>query len=254
MLHIVRIVVLSLTLLFAIVTLGLAAHFTATTDTYFGLTFNFAALAIASAVLTLVTLPVMLIVDLMRTGAFTSMVVTELVWLFVLWALWLSTGADTAWFNSLTFANSCSGYNSVSTTACNEVQAIEAFGFLNWIMLMGYSITILVAAIMASSRGHPNPWTSSVRHGNLFAPAAAGPGGAAPSMAGSGQPNYNNGAPPPNMQQHQYPPPGTPSQGYAPSGTPSQGHPSQGYTSTPSPVHQYQGSQVPQGPQGHAYV
>jgi hypothetical protein len=79
-LSIIRIVALCLTLAFAVIVLGLAAHVTNVTEEFFGLYYQFAALAIATAVLTLVSLPVFLIVDAVRTGAITSMVVVELAW------------------------------------------------------------------------------------------------------------------------------------------------------------------------------
>jgi hypothetical protein len=159
------------TLLFAVVVLGLTAHFTSTTNTYLLLTYDFAALAIATSAITIVSIPVMyvfwsccdatcakfsfhrLIVDFLRTGAFTSMVIVELIWLcacynifvtralwtdirllVVIWVLWLSTAADTAWFFSVAFRNSCGYIDQIVNTACHEVQAIQAFGFLAWII------------------------------------------------------------------------------------------------------------------------
>ncbi|KIM83956.1 hypothetical protein PILCRDRAFT_818986 [Piloderma croceum F 1598] len=186
-LYIVRVAVFVLSIVFSVIVLGLAAYLQSLTN----VELNFVDLAIATAVLTIVTLPVLLIVDLIRDGAFTSMVVVELSWLFVLWVLWLATGADAAQVSS-NFFSSCDFVFSLSNQICHEVQAIVGFSFLIWLLLMVYSIVILVMAIIASTRGN-SPWTSTVKRGNFLAPAtgAQSGGGAAHS---------------PIMHQHQYPP------------------------------------------------
>jgi hypothetical protein len=248
-LAILRIVALVSTFVFSVVVLGLTAHFTSTTNTYIAVTYNFAALALASASISIVSIPVMLIVDFVRTGAFTSMVVVELVWLSVIWVLWLSTAADTASFFSVFFNSSCGYIDQIVNTACHEVQALEAFAFLTWLILLAYTITLLVYAIIGSSRGHKT-WTSTVKQGNFLAPAG--------QTGGVQQPQYQQGQPamppmhqypPPNPSPQSYPAPGAgypaPGQGY-----PAPGTPPQGYT-TPSPGPHYQGSQGTQGP---AYV
>lgn len=86
---------------------------------------------------------------------------------------------------------------------------------------MGYTITLLVFAIISANRGH-SPWGSTVKHGDLL---GAGTGGAQPS------PNTTTYNVPPSMQQHQYPPSGTPPiQGYP---TPSPGPQSSVHTTAP---------------------
>ena len=163
-----------------------------TTTYYYGAYFTYAALAIAVAILTLLTLPVMyeffffsfsarislrlwcrLALSIVRKGAFTSMIIVELIWTGsclwyqfhvlslihvsgLLWVLWLSTGgvtASTTWINYCstfycTFSHvpdPCSKFgseqlawclDSVSQEACMETQALTAFAFLNWIFRM----------------------------------------------------------------------------------------------------------------------
>ena len=89
---------------------------------------------------------------------------------------------------------------------------------------MGYSIAVLVVAIIGASRGR-NTWTSSVKHVDS---AAGAQGQGIPPIAAQTT-GYA-----PSMQQHQYPPPNTP--------TP-QGYPQ------PAPSSLYQGP-----PPGPAYV
>jgi len=185
-LYVVRVVVLTLSIVFSVIVLGLAAYLQSRTS----VALDFLGLAIASAVITIVTLPVLLIVDFIRDGAFTSMVVVELSWLFVLWVLWLATGADVAQQTS-NFFSSCDSIFPIFNQVCHEVQATEAFSFLIWILLMVYSIAILVISIIASTRGN-SPWTSSVKRGNFLVPATG-----AQSVTASQSPI---------MHQHQYPP------------------------------------------------
>jgi len=205
--------------LFAFITLALAGHLTNTTLQLLGVYYQFAALAIATSVLTLLIGPTFLVVDLMRTGAVTSLVCVELGVLSFLWVLWLSVGADAADVNSRVFPTGCGFISERIDTACREFSAIVAFGFLTWIILFAYTIVLLVYAIIGSSRGH-KVWTSSVKQTDFLAPSGAQTGGFHPE---------------PVMQQGQLPQASTspspiyttaPPQGYA-------GYPN----TTPSPQH-----------------
>jgi hypothetical protein len=137
-------------IVFSIITMALAAHLTNFTNSLIGGYYTFAALAIATAVLSIITIPVMIVVDNMRKGAFTSMIAFEIGWLSFLWILWLSSGATAAQANTVTF-NGCHFFDckpiglfskwhltqtlpAAVSTACHEFSAIEAFSFLNWII------------------------------------------------------------------------------------------------------------------------
>ncbi|KAJ4472086.1 hypothetical protein J3R30DRAFT_1028009 [Lentinula aciculospora] len=189
-LPILRLIVLIATTVFAVIVLGISAHLTSLSEEFLGGYFVFAAMAIAAAALTMITLPAMIGIDFIRRGAFTSMVLVELVWVFVLWVLWISAAGLTAQEQQSVFGegNSCNYVNTDLATACHEFSAIEAFSFLAWIVLMGYNITLLVYAIIGANRGNKT-WTSSVADGLLtprgdtvpVTPMSTG-GGAAPSM------------------------------------------------------------------------
>ncbi|KIJ66360.1 hypothetical protein HYDPIDRAFT_109368 [Hydnomerulius pinastri MD-312] len=167
----VRIAVLGLSTLFSIIALGLSAHLISLTETYFDLYFVFSALGVAAGVLSFLTLPVMLFVDFVRHGAFTSMIVVELVWLFILWVLWIATAGEAVTAFNFYFPYGCV-YNNLPTTnqACHEIQAVEAFAFLNFILLMVYNIFLLVVAIIAANNGN-GVWLSSVKESTFFAPS-----------------------------------------------------------------------------------
>ncbi|KAE9404539.1 hypothetical protein BT96DRAFT_989358 [Gymnopus androsaceus JB14] len=174
-LPLLRLVTFIATLVCAIIVLGLAAHLTSLTEEL-DFFFSFAAMAIAAAVLTIITLPIMIGVDFVRRGAFPSMVLVELIWLFILWILWISAAGLASQADQFEFGDgsSCDFSNLLITAdeaaalaaGCHEFAAIEAFSFLAWILLMGYNITLFVCAIIGHSRGN-RTWFSTVGDGLL---------------------------------------------------------------------------------------
>jgi hypothetical protein len=164
-LDIVRMVAFIVATVFSVIVLALSAHVTSLTeqaDIPFYLTF--AAMGIATALLTIFTLPVFLIIDNVRRGAVTSMIISEIVVLSILWILWLSTAglAANAFEIFCTFSTS---------SGCQEIQAVEAFSFLTWLGLMAYAFVLLTFTFIAAGRGHSSVWTSSVKDTNFFAPS-----------------------------------------------------------------------------------
>ncbi|KAI0316129.1 hypothetical protein OF83DRAFT_288268 [Amylostereum chailletii] len=170
-LSLVRLVVLGTTLLFSLIVLGVSADLLNTTVSELdGSYFVFSALAVAVAVITIVSVVPMIVIDFLRQGAFTSLVWVEVAWFSVLWILWLSTGADTAWANDQVFVgSSCDFANSIVKTFCNEFKAVMAFSFLTWIVLMAYTSTLIVLAFIGHSRSQ-RTWTSTVREGFVDGP------------------------------------------------------------------------------------
>ncbi|KAJ7283385.1 hypothetical protein C8J57DRAFT_733986 [Mycena rebaudengoi] len=167
----VRLVVMCIALGFSAIVLGLAAGLTATTEKFLSGYFEFAALAIATAIITLVTVSVMVGLEFMRLGGFTSMVAVEIGWLSILWVLWLATGAESARAGMFTFIVGCDYGNDVVNGACRETSAIQAFSFLTWIILLGYTITLLIFSLIAQSRKNP-VWTASVAEAPFFSGSA----------------------------------------------------------------------------------
>ncbi|KIM79046.1 hypothetical protein PILCRDRAFT_823897 [Piloderma croceum F 1598] len=212
MLYVARVVVFTFAIIFAIIVLGLAAEFTHTTRNVLGTTFNFAALAISTAAITIVTLPILMIVDCFSAGAVTSMIIAELIWIFVLWVLWVATAADAAHFNSIDFGSNCSIVRPFLRRGCREVQTVEGFSFIIWIMLLIYWVALLIMALIGRRRGRTT-WKSSVRQGDFL-----GTREGAPVATQSGQAHTDNTSQPPMQQQQtpmQAPPPNAPSQGYS---------------------------------------
>ncbi|KAJ7214525.1 hypothetical protein GGX14DRAFT_611091 [Mycena pura] len=197
-LHIVRLSVLVTAILFAAVGLAMGSALAAGTANLHIDVFPYVALAIATGAITLATVPAMIILEMIRPGGPTSMVVVEISWLATLSVLWLATGAETAQVlqdvdgdsDGFGFRTSQSGLcdssssfglleqdslSSIINIGCSETKAIAAFGFLNWLLLMVYVFALLFLAIRASSRRQKGVWTSSVPDAPFFAPAEKDP-------------------------------------------------------------------------------
>ncbi|KAF7342162.1 hypothetical protein MVEN_01804000 [Mycena venus] len=164
----IRRVVLSTALVFSVIALGLAAAVTSTSTKAWGITFVFAALGITAGVLTMITVPTMIALEIT--------VRVETSWLTFLSILWFGTGVHAAvvisggfWFDCADLGN---GLDDIDAGACHEVSAIAAFGFLNWLILIGYSIMLIIMSRIAASRKQPNVWASSVADAPFSAPAS----------------------------------------------------------------------------------
>ncbi|KAG1774042.1 hypothetical protein EV702DRAFT_1128016 [Suillus placidus] len=161
-----RITLFSLTVAFSLIGLGLNAYFISLTEPYFY--FIFSALGVATAVLTILTIPIMLVIDFIRRGAFTSMIVFELSWLFTLAILWVATAGEAVYTFNYYYPRGCVYANEPTINAyCMELQAVEAFAFLNFFIFLGYTCVLLVFSIIGSSRGN-SVWTYSVKDATFF--------------------------------------------------------------------------------------
>ncbi|KAI0269309.1 hypothetical protein BC834DRAFT_622748 [Gloeopeniophorella convolvens] len=125
---------------FAIIVMGVSAGLISLTEPAFY--YKFAALALATSLLTLFTTIPMFVIDSLRQGSFLSWIATELGWLTVLWILWLSSASYAAWTDGqidgfFSEESSCNfgvfGDDDISS-GCHEIKAIMAFAFLTWIL------------------------------------------------------------------------------------------------------------------------
>ncbi|KAG1850595.1 hypothetical protein DFJ58DRAFT_661969 [Suillus subalutaceus] len=158
---------IALTIAFSLIGLGLNAYFLSLTAPY-DFYYIFTALDTATAVLTIVTIPIMLIVDFTRRGAFTSMIVFELSWLFILAILWVATAGETVAASNYYYPRGCVDSDPTFNTYCIEMQVMEAFAFLNFFIFLGYTCVLLVFSIIGSSHGN-SVWTRSVKEATFFA-------------------------------------------------------------------------------------
>ncbi|KAH8829813.1 hypothetical protein DL96DRAFT_1553443 [Flagelloscypha sp. PMI_526] len=162
--------VFGISLFVSIIVLALSAHITTLTTTFLSFYFVYCAMGITVALLTLLLVGVMLVGGRINNESVPTKVVFELPCLSLLWVLWLATGGLAATAFNGSFLGGCGYINADVDTACRETQAILAFSFIAWLALMGYTITLLVFAIVSSSRGNPNSFSGSVLTTNFLAP------------------------------------------------------------------------------------
>ncbi|KAF8584537.1 hypothetical protein K439DRAFT_1660708 [Ramaria rubella] len=174
-----------------------------------GLLAVYAQLALAVAVISLVVVVPSIIIDFFRVGSFVSMVVVELSWSFILMILWIAAaGQATNEFSGV----DCSDIPSIYSTLlsyCRQSQALEAFVWIGFLILLSWLTTLVSLAATAHNRGNTRVWMSSVT-GTDFTAHLSSPSvqGGTPSIGG-----YPQSIP---MQQQQFPNylHGQPSAGY----------------------------------------
>jgi hypothetical protein len=193
-----RQIVFGVTSLFAFIVLILSGLITNFTDTFFNVFYDYAALGIATSLLTLLTLPTMLALSIVRKGIFTSMIGVEIGWIWFLWILWLAVAGDSAGGFTVFFFN-CDRFidGSDRQGACNESQALTAFAFLCWFLLMFYGAFLATLTFRQHLRGNTGVWTSDVTETDFIA-------------AGVNNNVYENKVSP--NYPNQYPPAGSPQQ------------------------------------------
>ncbi|KAH8103391.1 hypothetical protein BXZ70DRAFT_925432 [Cristinia sonorae] len=125
---------------------------------------TFSLFNVAVAGLTILTVPAMLLIERLRRGAFTSMIIFELGWLGTLLILWIASASNTV--NSVRFLLALCSLSlnkrvSVLQSACRDVRASEAFGHLAWVSLFGYVSALFFLSYKASQQGKP-VWRSAV--------------------------------------------------------------------------------------------
>ncbi|KAJ7327900.1 hypothetical protein DFH08DRAFT_1025945 [Mycena albidolilacea] len=188
---IVRLAILVTVSLFALISMSLAAALMASASQdgpFLDIALVAPTLAIVVAILTLITAPLMIALDIVRPGVyFTSMIIFEILWLGFLSVMWLASGAAQA-VENIVLTTACTvdssddffdGFsddprpdNSLQTI-CGEARAIAAFGFLNWLILMFYTLTVMIMSCVAMSRKRGRVWTESFANAPLSASASA---------------------------------------------------------------------------------
>ncbi|TDL16357.1 hypothetical protein BD410DRAFT_795478 [Rickenella mellea] len=215
-----RMLTFGTSLVFSLIVLGLCANILSIS----GPLLVSPQLGLAVSILTLLTLVPMLVIDMTRKGLLTSWVIVELPALSILWVLWLSVGAETDAEDAVVSAftdGSCDFFGDAQfTTVCNSYKALEAFGFLTWLILLAYTIVLLVFACIAQSRGNRAVWTSAVRDTDFFT-----------KTAGNGEPSVNQYPGVQTPHENAYPPAGQ--QMYQNAPNPAQAMPQSGRVAYP---------------------
>ncbi|KAG7085292.1 hypothetical protein E1B28_013833 [Marasmius oreades] len=165
---IARIVVLGIAILFSFVTIALAGHMYSVTGAV--IVYDFENLAIAIAVLTIISAPVFLVVGLLRKGSWFTMNVVEVPVLGFLSIIWLANGILYTEWDSILYATlQCNSdrLSAIGQTFCREFKAVEAFSFITWIALFGYAAATIVFCLIGKSRGN-NVWLVDASAADYF--------------------------------------------------------------------------------------
>jgi len=120
--------------------------------------------------LALVTILPVLTVDIIRTGAITSRVWFELVWVGIFWVLELS-GASALTAITPTLLCDPTAIASHFTSTCMSTRALLAFTWLSTILLSAH-LSILLISALAHNGTHPHVWTTGVSDFPWYTPAA----------------------------------------------------------------------------------
>jgi len=200
---------------FAFIVLGLSGNILSLFPSGFP-TPGYAGLALATSVLTLITIIPIVVIDFFRKGAVTSLVVVELVWSSLLTILWLAAAADTtaalSGVSCSSVVNVPDGFGGTATvfqssaavTQCHEVQAIAAFSWLNFFNLGAWLVFLITASSIAHSRGNDRVWLGPVTGTEFFAPRGQNSAPMEYSAPQQGYMDQQQGYPYPQMQQQQY--------------------------------------------------
>ncbi|ESK89991.1 hypothetical protein Moror_7943 [Moniliophthora roreri MCA 2997] len=230
---IARLVTLSLGLLFGFVSIAIGGHMLSLT----ALTYDFEGLAVACGVFNLITLPVFLVMGILRKGTFLTMNVVEIPVLGFLTVLWLAESILLTQAGSFFFASTACGNVrfAIDRTFCQEISALQGLSFVLWIFFFGYVVTTITFCIIGKSRGN-DVWLVSATEAKYFEVNATAPQNEGTMMMAPGvQPQYT-GVPQQVPQQQyqaaqQYPSP-APSQG-----NPVYAQPQQQYSPAPTSQH-----------------
>ncbi|EJD53646.1 hypothetical protein AURDEDRAFT_52382 [Auricularia subglabra TFB-10046 SS5] len=106
-------------------------------------------------------------IDQLRNGAITSIVVVELAWTAILGIFWLAAAAAQA--SNVFIPGDCSIVGGEGESICRQFQAMQAFSWLNWIILWGWTFLLVVVAAIALSRGNRGVWTAPAGQTDFFA-------------------------------------------------------------------------------------
>jgi len=152
-------------------------------------------LSLAAAIITLVFLPITLVLEaVIRSGA-TSLVPVELVRVFILWVLWLASGAffyaNTHGISASFCARLGDLLDPLFEASCIAAIIIPACSIINFVLLFVWFITLL---IFSSKNNH---WKSAVNRVDLTKKKGPGNDG---SRSNSG---FVYGNPPQQQQQQQ---------------------------------------------------
>lgn len=196
-------------LAFALIVLGISGYWVSLLGGY-GTFVNF---SLAVAVLTWAFVFPILLVSKLRRGSFLSWVAVELGVVGFMWIMWLATAS---YITSMTagYALNCDSrfLSTVEESICRQYQALQAFSWLNWLIIFAYLVMLIVFIVKAVSTGR-SVWTAEIADLSSFSAEGGAPSTNPntmypPSMANTNNTGYPTMAsqPQPHPQQYQQAP------------------------------------------------
>ncbi|KZW04180.1 hypothetical protein EXIGLDRAFT_716179 [Exidia glandulosa HHB12029] len=153
-------------ILFSIIVLGTSASLVSKFGDGFPVPSWLAFTLFVSIFSLLIVVPV-LIIDQLRNGAITSIVVVELAWTAVLGIFWLAAGASQA--SSIVVIGGCGDVGGEAESICRQFQTMEAFSWLSWLLCWGWTFALVVFSVIALSRGNRTVWQAPAGQTDFFA-------------------------------------------------------------------------------------
>ncbi|KAH7343902.1 hypothetical protein B0J17DRAFT_644406 [Rhizoctonia solani] len=185
-------------LLFSLIVLGISGHWVSQFQGVATIFATSSSLSLAVSVITWAFMLPVLLLSILRRGSFLSWVAIELGICAFLWVLWLASASYTT---SITagLALSCDLEPTIGwENLCRQYQAIQAFSWLNWLILFAYVVLVVVFAVKAMNKGQ-SVWTMEITD---LSTANSGSATDGSTIAAS---NYTTKPPQPNhYQQPQY--------------------------------------------------
>ncbi|KAI0700314.1 hypothetical protein BC835DRAFT_445240 [Cytidiella melzeri] len=157
-LQVFRLVTLYSTTTFSLTSVVLSAHLIALV-----LPSVCAAMSLGAAMITLVTLPLIIFLDAFRKGVHTSPIIVEIFWFSLMGVLWLVAAGMAAMFISA-HSTFCMAY----PTICTEVHVVEGLSIACSAIFLAYACTLLLKSVIVCCTGSEKEksvsvWTSTVR-------------------------------------------------------------------------------------------
>ncbi|KAF8760224.1 hypothetical protein RHS01_01971 [Rhizoctonia solani] len=181
-------------LVFSLIMLGISGSVFGSSP---GIDVILALILLAASSITWVFMFPALLVSIFRRGSFLSWVAIELGICGFLWVLWLASAAYTTSLSAGIALNCDLASDTGAESSCRQYQAVQAFSWLNWVILFAYIVLVIALAIKATNKGQ-SVWTMEIRD---LSTAASGPTADEATNAASN--NEDKTAQPDHYQQPQ---------------------------------------------------
>ncbi|KAG8762806.1 hypothetical protein FRC11_007680 [Ceratobasidium sp. 423] len=181
-------------LAFSLIVLGISGYWVSQLEGVATSLATSSSFSLAVAVITWAFMFPVLLVSTMRRGSFLSWVAIELGICGLLWVLWLASASYTTSMSAGVTLNCDLAFSVEFESVCRQYQAIQAFSWLNWLILFAYIVLVVILAVKAMNRGQ-SVWTMEITD---LSTAGSGSGNDGSTIAAS---NYTGKTPQPNQQQ-----------------------------------------------------